>query len=721
MSTLPFTSPPDPFDQRRFAAPAPAAAASKPVSTESASNESAPPGGLDPALIQQTKKELRQIVQEITQLSHSDILQGQFHEEFLRRVVSALAADGGAVWMEGEEGELTLQYQINYPAQSLVDDRAGQSRHGLLLRNVFQSCQPTLVPPRSGAADESEAGNPTEFLLIFATLKVEQQIVGVIEIFQRAGGGPTTQRGYLRFLVQMAELAGDFLKNRRLRHLGDRQTLWDSLERFLRVVHSGLDVQATSYTIVNESRPLIQCSRVSLALRSGKQFTIRAVSGLDNIDRRASQIKLLGRLATVVCAAGQPLWYGDDSRDIPPQIDGPLHEYLDQSHARLVAVVPLYPESTSQTAGGAGGDQLETHSKQSRAIGVLIVEKLGDDRQGDGFVERVNAVATHSASALANALEHNSLFLLPLWKTLGRATWVIKARTLPKTMVVVALIVAAVLSLVLIPADFALSARGKLQPAIRRDVFAQIDGVVVDVPVRHEQSVEAKQVLAKLTNNELEIQITNLIGRKQTTQERITTVQRSQLTDRRLTIEERNRLDGELLELRQVEESIARELQLLLQKQEQLIVRSEMPGQVVTWNVHDLLLRRPVDKGQVLMTVVDPSGPWELELHMPERRMGHITQATRESPDGLPVTFLLASHPGSEFVGRVVEVQRTAEVHGDDGNAVVLRVAIDKEDLPELRSDTTVTARVHCGRRGLGYVWFHEVLETVQTKVLFWL
>jgi multidrug resistance efflux pump len=350
----------------------------------------------------------------------------------------------------------------------------------------------------------------------------------------------------------------------------------------------------------------------------------------------------------------------------------------------------------------------------------LIVEKLGDDRQGDGFVERVNAVAAHSASALANALEHHSLFLLPLWKALGQAAWIIRARNLPKVALATLAVAAVVGGLVLIPADFDLTAKGKLQPVIRRDIFAQIDGVVVEVPVRHEQAVDVNEVLAKLTNSELEIQITNLIGRKQTTRERINNVQRSLLSERRLSIEERNRLDGELLELRQVEESIDQELLLQQQKQEQLIVRSEMPGQVVTWNVRDLLLRRPVEKGQVLMTVVDPSGAWELELYMPERRMGHVAAAARDAREGLAVSFLLASHPGTEFEGRVVEMQRTAEVRGEEGNAVVLRVAINRDELPELRCDTTVTARVHCGRRGLGYVWFHEVFETIVTKWMLW-
>jgi hypothetical protein len=322
---------------------------------------------------------------------------------------------------------------------------------------------------------------------------------------------------------------------------------------------------------------------------------------------------------------------------------------------------------------------------------------------------------------LANALEHHSLFLLPLWRALGNARWVVEARMLPRAIGVAIVLAAAVLALVVIPSDFDLPARGKLLPSIRRDIFAQTDGVVVDVPVRHEQLVQQDEVLCKMTNSNLEVEQANLLGRKHTTLERIHSAQRLQLDDRRLTVEERNRLAGELLELAQVDESIDRELGLLEQKLQQLIVRTDMAGQVVTWNVRDALLRRPVEKGQVLVSVVDPQGPWELELYVPERRMGHIARAAREFAAGLTVTFMLATHPGQEFTGQVVEMHRSAELHGDNGNSVILRVAIDKESLPELRCDSSVTARIHCGSRSVGYVWFHEVIETLQAKVLFWM
>lgn len=121
------------------------------------------------------------------------------------------------------------------------------------------------------------------------------------------------------------------------------------------------------------------------------------------------------------------------------------------------------------------------------------------------------------------------------------------------------------------------------------------------------------------------------------------------------------------------------------------------------------------------MTLLDLAGDWELELYLPEARLGHVGRAASRDNGELRATFLLASHPERSFTGRVVEIHRLAEVRGEDGNCVALRVAIDKRDLPELRSETSVTARVHCGRRSVGYVLFHELFETVQRRVLFWL
>ena len=64
---------------------------------------------LDPRLIEQTKQQIRTLVNEIAQLAKSEVAPEEFHAEFLPRVVSALAAIGGAVWTFDDQGRLALQ------------------------------------------------------------------------------------------------------------------------------------------------------------------------------------------------------------------------------------------------------------------------------------------------------------------------------------------------------------------------------------------------------------------------------------------------------------------------------------------------------------------------------------------------------------------------------------------------------------------------------------
>ncbi len=671
------------------------------------------PSAVDPQLVEETRREIRAIIQEITQLSQSNVSLEEFYEGFLTRVISALAGVGGAIWLVDAERRLRLQHQVNLARTGLAESEEGQLRHSLLLDKIVASGQPTLVPPHSGG-ETDEASNPTPQLLVIGMVRPEQDVEAVVEIFQRPGGGPTTHRGYLRFLVQMCDLAADYLKRRRLRHLHDRQALWEQLEQFTRAAHASLDPRETALVVANEGRRLIGCDRVSVAFLRGRRCVIEAVSGLDSIDRRASEVRALGKLATAAVAANEPLYYTGDDSHLAPQLERALHDYIDRAHAKSLAVIPLTPDL---------GDTREetTRRRRPRPLGALVVEQFHQRTFEEPTQQRINTVVQHSALALAKAHEHSRLFLLPLWKALGRVKWVLEARTLPKTLFVAALLAGAVAALVLTPKDFSLAARGALQPVERRHVFAHVDGVVTATLVEHGQQVEAGQELVRLRNTDLEVEIASLIGQRTTTQEQILSIQRTLLDNPRLSPDERERLSGRLLELQETIAGLDRQLALLRQKEEQLIVRSPLAGQIVTWRVRDKLMHRPIERGQTLVTVVDPSGPWELELRMPERRVGHLLRAQHALGKDLPVSFYLATHPGQEFHGRVTEVHQTADVRGDEGNTVLVRVAVDRDALPDLRPGATVNARVLCGQRPLGYVWFHEVIETIQSKIVFWL
>jgi multidrug efflux pump subunit AcrA (membrane-fusion protein) len=687
--------------------------------------------GLDAQLVHETQQEIRALVHEIAQLAQSQIEPAEFYRGFLTRVTSAMAAVGGAVWNVAADAALAPAYQINLAAAGLDASADARRRHEGLLQSVVTSNQPLLVPPHSGAG--AEAGNPSEFLLVLAPLRLEQKVVGIIEVVQRPGGGPATQRGYARFLSQMAELAGDYLKNQLLRELADERELSRQLEGFVEHIHRSLSLTDVSYALVNEGRRLVGCDRLSLAIYRGGSCRVTTVNGLDAIDRRAAEVRRLGQLAQAVLKTGEPLWHAGEGHDLAPQIESHLQPYVDQSHARLVAVLPLAP---------TGADDLEGSTSRRRPVGALIVEQLGDNRAGTALRKRANLVARHGALALAHAIEHESIFLMPLWKLLGQAGWFLRGRPLVWSLVVSALAAAALVALAKVPADFEVAARGKLQPVERRDIFAAIDGDVVDVRVRHGDFVQPGDLLVQLASADLDEELQRLVGRQKTNQEQIASANKRLLdsargSGSRLTPADESRLAGELLQLKQEAENIRREMALFYEKQKRLKIVAQEPGQVVTWQVEQQLLRRPVARGQVLMTIANPAGPWELELYMPERRLKHLMDAQKNwaqagakprsagGVDGsgrppLDVVFTLASHPGAEFRGQVVEIEQTAEVRGEEGNTVLVRVAIDAQKLPPLHDQTSVTARLYCGRRSLGYVWFCDLIETVQGKVLFW-
>ena len=44
---------------------------------------------------------------------------------------------------------------------------------------------------------------------------------------------------------------------------------------------------------------------------------------------------------------------------------------------------------------------------------------------------------------------------------------------------------------------------------------------------------------------------------------------------------------------------------------------------------------------------------------------------------------------------------------------------VEKAELPDLRPGATVTGKVYCGRRAVGYVWLHDFFAYIQSRIFF--
>lgn len=685
---------------------------------------------IDPDLIEQTKRQIHSIVNEIGQLAKSEVSEAEFYESLLNKAVAALAAVGGAVWTFNEQGHLQLAYQIRLQDTGLADNPQGQIRHGQLLRKAVErareSGQGLLAAPQSGGGDEDEAGNPTDHLLVIGPLRSDQEVKGLVEVFQRPNSQPNVQRGYLNFLLKVCEIAGDYLKTRSLRSFADRQMLWTQLEQFAKAAHSSLDPSEAAFTIANEGRRLIQCDRVCVAIKRGSKCQVEAVSGQDVFDNRSNVIVLLNRLASAVAKTGEPVWFTGDAESLAPQVEDAIQEYVDESHSKMVAVLPLRkpaqgPDERGQTESG-------------EVVGALVVEQVEKGIIEPALTSRVEVVSDHACSALTNALDHHNVFLMPLWKQIGRAKWLIQAQQLPKTVAAAIAAVVILVALFIVPADFNLHGDGSLQSKVRRGVFAATSGKILDVMVHEGDFVEQGKLLVEMENNQLQAQIESLQGEINSYQKQIDGYDNA-LQAQGITPAEKVKLFGDREAAIEDRKGAIAEQTLYRAEMDSLNIESPISGQVVTWQVLDELKRRPVTAGDMLMEVADPDGDLEIEVLMPEDAMGHILKAEKRrlaeieeggSPDrieelkkGLAVEYILATHPQTTLHGYVEKIYTSAEVRGEEGATVLIRVRINRDDLPQIQEGgrpqlgSKVTARVYCGRRPIGYVWFHDLFAFV--------
>ena len=185
-----------------------------------------------------------------------------------------------------------------------------------------------------------------------------------------------------------------------------------------------------------------------------------------------------------------------------------VNDYVDESHTKRLAVLPLkeeIPESNEELEG-------KKTKRRENILGAIIIEQLVDSREPEGMMQRIDVVRKHSATALTNAQEHESLFLMPLWKLLGKTQFLVTARNLPKTLLATAVLAATIFALCTVQYDFTVVADGKLLPEIRRDVFAHLDGMVEEVTVSHGELVKEGQILARQRSPDLEAQIQQLLG-----------------------------------------------------------------------------------------------------------------------------------------------------------------------------------------------------------------
>ncbi|MBL4883966.1 MAG: efflux RND transporter periplasmic adaptor subunit [Planctomycetaceae bacterium] len=664
-------------------------------------------------MTQTPSQKIAECVKAVEQLAKQKLPREEFYKQFLDLVVAASQAPAAAIWGIAK-GQLELQSEVNLQSTGCLADKPTADKNMKLLSEIVQNSQSVVVGIHSAKAED----RPTKHLLVFSPIFEHKNCVAVLQLFFPEQVSQEAQQGLLQFAEHLAGLASLHVSGRMTSPIAiNSKEFWETIDRFLLDLHNGLDTEHVAACAANDGREILSVDRASIVLKWGNKTRLMAVSGQDKVNRKSNLMRKLNTLVQTVYSTGKPFIYEGNLTELAPQVESQLADYLEESNTRMIAIYPLVYKDREHIAE----DKPHEKPKPDQLIGALIVELLSSKEFDPDRRSACELISDHIATALSNSEEHEQIFLLPVWRTLGKMVRALRGKVLAKTLAALAVVLAITLSMIFVKYDYRANGDGRLMPVIQRDVFAMQDAEVQKVLVIGGQQVTAGQLLVQLKNPEMQ---TEFLRTQSEIDEKSLLILAQQaeldLVSRQNRIEEAVRLQGRIAETKIEISSLQEQSQILAERIEQLKVYSPIDGVVATFQVEQLLINRPIRRGEVLMEVMDPEGDWQLELDVKDKRLGLILeQQKRINSKNLDVEFVLATDPETTYDAKISSISSRTTINQESGNVVRVLADFDEQQLTELRIGSEVKGKINCGKKRLGYVLFGDAIDFI--RIRFWL
>ncbi|MFN4258699.1 MAG: hypothetical protein ACK4RK_05345 [Gemmataceae bacterium] len=695
-----------------------------------------PESQTDAQLMEQARRQVQRLMDEVTRLAESDVSQQQFFSEFLEHVLTAIAAPAGAVWMRTPQGNLQLQYQINIRLVGLDQSDETRQQHGELLRHAMQLTRPLLLPPHSGPGEGVPGAiNPTNFVNMLVPIIHNQQVVGMIEVWQDPRRNPDAQRGFLQFLTRMAELASSYIRNQQMKQMAGQQQVWSQLEAFARQIHTSLNPTEVAYLTVNEARRLIECDRVSVAARHSRKMVVEAISGADVVEKRSSLVQLQRALCERVAEWGERLVFqGVQDDTLPPKVLHALDAYLEESNSKLLVILPLRDEREL--------DKDNPKKKLPSVRSVMMMECFEPPPAAEPMIARLEVIGRHAASAMFNALEHKRIPLRMLWKPIMKVQDGLGGKARAITISIVVGLLLLIGAMIFVPYPLKMDAKGQLLPTDRQWTYSPSQGQVrAFVPgVEPGALVQEGMPLAEMFDPQLQYELITLDNQIKAAREEAAELWRQHSL---APPSEKPSIYIQYVNKDAIAKGKARERDALLVRTHSLpgekdrgrfYLKSPMTGTILNFDFRETLTNRTVKPSDPLIRIGDKTKNWEIELRIPQKHIGQVLQAFENTGNApLDVDLLLLTNPTQTYRGKLDRHKLAAEAipSADDPNdpepVVLASVRLEGTDIPKdkqlprelLVTGAAVSTKVRCGNRAMGYSLFYGLWEFVYEKVIF--
>ncbi|MGI9459071.1 MAG: GAF domain-containing protein, partial [Pirellulales bacterium] len=310
-----------------------------------------------------------------------------FATGLLKKTLVILNAQGGAIWVCGTPPDLHLQYHCNLELTSTDGVFLENHQHTGFLQGVLQAGKPQVATPEVAGSprhtgDSKFKTNESSHYWIACPLTFRNEVIGIIEVFQTASSNEDLIQGNIKLLTMAADLTAEFLRQQQLHEMQESDLRWQQYENLVHQLNSDLDLTRTAFQIVNGCRCYLDCDRFTLLLPKSKRLRTFAISGTETFDRGSQQLQKLELLSEAVMLSKKSLRFRGDLESLPPQLEKPLNDYVDQSHANGIDVIPLLSKADTgaiqQPLGVLVIESFQGHLTPTRELMIPRVANLAD-------------------------------------------------------------------------------------------------------------------------------------------------------------------------------------------------------------------------------------------------------------------------------------------------------------------------------------------------------
>ena len=490
-----------------------------------------------------------------------------------------------------------------------------------------------------------------------------------------------------------------------------------------------LEKEKCAFVLANELKRFLGVDRVTILDQVGKQSRVMAVSGQASFDKRANVVRYTQFLARKVLKSQEPFWFEGDQDGVVKPLKKAVSRYLDESMVQSFAIIPIH-ESTAPPYRSDEQSLVEmvnpTRTEKKKLRGAILLESIQTPINRNEIEVQWERVRPQATRDFSNAKRHSDLFMLPAMRMLTKFAAFYRGYTARLAWCLTLGVMALLLVGFLYQAEFRVRCEGYLQPEKMHHVFVRKDGVVIEVLVKEGESVKRGDLMVRLENRDLDLEMARLQGELNEKLQIKQSLIYSRLDFQgnsaaaRKGAQSYDAISQQTMLIEGQIKAIQKNLDLKKQQLEDLIVRAPFDGQVMGWNVDRKFMNRPLQEGTRLFTIADNNQQRVLELKVPDQRSGYIASAWRENRDDdekLQVEFSIASFPDERFSGEVTHVNPGLEQDSDLGYVMPLEARPTSELPTDLRSGIPVVAKVICGRRSFIYCKTYEFRDWMHRTV----